>query len=128
MKITFGRIFEQSLLKDSRFLEEAAPFIEWVQQCIDNIARALTNSLSIADNMDAQVLTQTVKSQSTSASVEFKTRKSPMALIPVFQSPASPVINSFVWQMLPNGNVRADFVFSAAPTAGVAVRFIAFFE
>ncbi len=128
MKITFGRIFEQSLLKESKFLEDAMPFIEWVQTAVDNVARALTNSLSIADNMDAQVLTQTVKGLTTTASVEFKARKAPMALIVAQQVPTTPAITSFAWQVLANGNVRADFTFAAAPTTGVSVRFVAFFE
>jgi len=128
MKITFGRIFEQGLLKDSKAGEELLPFIEWVQTAIDNIARALTNSLSIADNMDAQVLTQSVKGNSATQSVEFKTRKVPMALIVAQQSPTTPAIETFAWQVLPNGNVRADFVFTTAPTTGVSVRFVAFFE
>lgn len=128
MKITFGRIFEQSLLKESKFLEDAMPFIEWVQQAVDNIARALTNSLSIADNMDAQVLTQKVKGGATSQSVEFKARKTPMALMLAQQVPTSPRVLSFAWQNLPNGNVQASFVFDSAPANGVDVRFIAFFE
>lgn len=128
MKITFGRIFEQSLLKESKFLEDAMPFIEWVQTAVDNIARALTNSLSVQDNLDAQVLTQQAKGQSTDISVEFKTRKAPMALIVAQQVPTTPAITSFTWQVLPNGNVRADFTFQAAPTTGVSVRFVAFFE
>lgn len=128
MKITFGRIFEISLLKESKFLEDAMPFIEWTQQAVDNIARALTNSLSVQDNLDAQVLTQTVRAQATTATVEFKTRKVPLALIVASQSPVAPTITSFAWQVLPTGNVRALFTFSAAPTVGVDVRFIAFFE
>jgi hypothetical protein len=51
-----------------------------------------------------------------------------MALIVAQQVPTTPAITSFVWQVLANGNVKADFTFSAAPTTGVSVRFVAFFE
>jgi hypothetical protein len=126
MKINFGRIFEQSLIPDQP-REQLAPFIEWVQQAIDNIARALTNSLTIADNLDAQILNQTIRSTSAVTSVVFRTRKVPEALLIAQQSPTTPVISSNAWQVLPNGNVKADITFSAAPTNGVSVRFIAFF-
>jgi hypothetical protein len=126
MKINFGRIFEQSLIPDQP-REQLAPFIEWVQQAIDNIARALTNSLTIADNLDAQILNQTIRSTSAVTSVEFRTRKVPEALLIAQQSPTTPVISSNAWQVLPNGNVKVDITFSAAPTNGVSVRFIAFF-
>lgn len=126
MKINFGRIFEQSLIPDQP-REQLAPFIEWVQQAIDNLARALTNSLTIADNLDAQILNQTIRSTSATTSVEFRTRKAPEALLIAQQSPTTPVISTYSWQVLTNGNVRADITFSAAPTNGVSVRFIAFF-
>lgn len=126
MKINFGRIFEQSLIPDQP-REQLAPFIEWAQQAIDNLARALTNSLTIADNLDAQILNQTIRSTAAATSVEFRTRKVPEALLIAQQSPTTPVISSYAWQVLPNGNVKADITFSAAPTNGVSVRFIAFF-
>lgn len=126
MKINFGRIFEQSLIPDQP-REQLAPFIEWVQQAIDNLARALTNSLTIADNLDAQILNQTIRSTSAVTSVEFRTRKVPEALLIAQQSPTTPVISTYSWQVLTNGNVRADITFSSAPTNGVSVRFIAFF-
>lgn len=126
MKINFGRIFEQSLIPDQP-REQLAPFIEWVQQAIDNLARALTNSLTIADNLDAQILNQTIRSTAATTAVEFRTRKVPEALLIAQQSPTTPVISTYSWQVLTNGNVRADITFSAAPTNGVSVRFIAFF-
>jgi len=126
MKINFGRIFEQSLIPDQP-REQLAPFIEWVQQAIDNLARALTNSLTIADNLDAQILNQTIRSTAAATSVEFRTRKVPEALLIAQQSPTTPVISSYAWHVLTNGNVKADITFTAAPTNGVSVRFIAFF-
>jgi hypothetical protein len=98
-----------------------------VQQAIDNIARALSNSLTIADNLDAQILNQTIRSTSAVTSVEFRTRKVPEAVLIAQQSPTTPVISNYAWQVLTNGNVKADITFSSAPTNGVSVRFIAFF-
>jgi hypothetical protein len=127
MKINFGRIFEQSLIPDQQ-REPLMPFIEWVQQAIDNISRALTSSLTLGDNLDAEVLTQSVKSTATTAAVEFKTRKTPIALIIAQTTPATPQVAGYSWEVLTNGNVRANFTFTAAPTTGVSVRFVAFFS
>lgn len=127
MKITFGRIFEQSLVGQTKSFQELQPFVEWVQQAVDNTARALTSALTFDDNIDSQYTTQTLKGITTAQSVEFKVKKSPKALILAQQSPVSPVIQSFAWQQLSNGNVKADFVFASAPTTGVSVTLLAIF-
>ena len=77
MKITFGRIFEQSLVGDTKSFEELRPFIEWVQQAVDNTARALTSALTFEDNIDSQYSTQTFRGNAVSQSVEFKLKKNP---------------------------------------------------
>lgn len=127
MKITFGRIFEQSLIAGTKAFDELRPFLEWVQQVIDTLARAMTNGITFADNIDAQWSTQTLKSQTTAASVEFRTRKRPLALLVASQSPTSNPVVTFTWDILANSNVQANFVFSAAPTDGVNITFLAIF-
>lgn len=127
MKITFGRIFEQSLVGQTKSFQELQPFVEWVQQAVDNTARALTSALTFDDNIDSQYSTQTLKGITTAQSVEFKAKKSPKAVLLAQQSPVSPVIQSFAWQTLSNGNVKAEFVFASAPTVGVSVTLLAIF-
>ena len=127
MKITFGRIFEQSLVGQTKSFQELQPFVEWVQQAVDNTARALTSALTFDDNIDSQYSTQTLKGNATAQSVEFKVKKAAKAVLLAQQSPVSPVIQSFAWQTLSNGNVKADFVFASAPTVGVSVTLLAIF-
>jgi len=127
MKITFGRIFEQSLVGDTKSFEELRPFIEWVQQAVDNTARALTSALTFEDNIDSQYSTQTFRGNAVSQSVEFKLKKNPKCVLLAQQSPVSPAAESFTWQLLTNGNVQANIVFSSAPTNGVTVTLLAIF-
>ena len=128
MKITFGRIFETSLVGKTKAYEELAPFVDWIQSAIDNMARALTSKLSLADNIDSQLVTQTVKSTSASVTTAFKLRASPVALLVAQQSPISPKLSAWAWQRLANGDMQAVLTFESAPTTGVEVRFLAFFS
>lgn len=127
MKITFGRIFEQSLVGQTKSFQELQPFIDWVQQAVDNTARALTSALTFEDNIDSQYTQQTFRGNSMFQSVQFKLKKTPKALLLAQQSPISPAVQSFNWQLLTNGNVEANIVFSSAPTNGVAVTLLAIF-
>lgn len=128
MKITYGRIFETALVGKTQAFQELQPFVEWAQQAIDNITRAIAGSLSIADNLDASVTTQKAKGATTSVTLEFKAKKPPLALMVAAQAPTAPAITSMAWQQLANGNTQAILTFSAAPTTGVDVRFLAFYS
>jgi len=125
MKVTFGRIFEQSLIGKTKAAEELQPFIDWVQQAIDNTARALTSNLSVSDNLDAKFYYQTLKSTTVSASTTFKPTKVPKHLSVSAQTPVSPAVQSFTWQMLPDGNCQINLVFGSAPTVGVQLALLA---
>lgn len=127
MKITFGRIFETSLIGKAKSYEELAPFIEWVQQAIDNMARALTAQIGVQDNLDAEWIDQTVRSTTNTASLEFKTSKAPKGLL-LAQAPVNPKVTSWGWKLTTTGNVQVILTLESAPTAGVAVRFLAFFS
>lgn len=126
MKITFGRLFDQSLIGKTKSGQELQAFIDWTQQAIDNIARALTSALTIGDNMDANFYTQKAKSTATYVVLEFRVNKAPKAMFVARQEPSSPPISSFAWQMLPSGNCEVVLTFSSAPTTGVDVVFLAF--
>jgi hypothetical protein len=126
MKITFGRIFETSLIAKTKSFKELQPLIEWLQQAIDNLARVSTGAVTVGDNIDSNVYVQKVKSTSLNVSIEFKVLKVPIALFVAKQSPISPQVSSFAWQILSNGNCQASFIFTAAPTQGVEVSLIAF--
>jgi len=126
MKITFGRLFDQALIGQTKEGQALQPFIDWTQQAIDNIARALTSSLTVTDNMDANFYKQKARSSSTSVTIEFRVTKPPQALFLAQQSPISPAVTTFTWQMLANGNCQANLVFNSAPTTGVDVAFLAF--
>ncbi len=126
MKVTFGRIFEQTLIAKTKSSEELQPFIEWVQTAIDNVARALTSQLTLSDNVDSAFYTQKFKGSTTTIVQEFKVTKTPKALLIAQQTPISPAVESYAWQMLANGNAQVSIKFSAAPTTGVDVSFLAF--
>jgi hypothetical protein len=126
MKITFGRIFETSLIAKTKSFKELQPLIEWLQQAIDNLARVSTGAVTLGDNIDASTYVQKVKSASLNVSVEFKVNKVPAALFVSKQAPTTPVVSAFSWQILPNGNCQANFIFTAAPTLGVDVSLVAF--
>jgi hypothetical protein len=128
MKITFGRIFETSLIGKTQAFQEMQPFVEWIQSSVDNIARALTGNLSVADNMDAATTVQSAKGTATSVTLEFKLKRAPMSLTVASQSPVSPAITSMAWQQLANGNTQAILTFATAPNNGVEVRFLAFYS
>jgi hypothetical protein len=128
LKITFGRIFETSLVGKTKAYEELQPFVDWIQGAVDNIARALTSKLSIRDNLDAQTLSQKAKSTAATVTLEFKLKGVPIALLVAQQSPVSPKLSSWAWQQLANGNTQAILTFDSAPTTGVDVRFLAFFS
>lgn len=125
MKITFGRIFEQSLVNKTRSFEELAPYIEWTQQAIDNIARAITGEITFDDNIKSQYTTQTIRSQANT--LEFKLRAAPKALILAQQSPVAPIVTSFAWQQLTNGNTQAIINLSATPANSVTVTLLAIY-
>ena len=127
MKITFGSIYEQSLVGDTKSFEELRPFIEWVQQAVDNTARALTSALTFEDNIDSQYSTQTFRGNVASQSVELRLKKTPKCVLLAQQSPISPAAQSFTWQLLTNGNTQVNIVFSSAPTTGVTVTLLAIF-
>jgi hypothetical protein len=126
MKITFGRIFETSLIAKTKSFKELQPLIEWLQQAIDNLARASTGAVTLADNIDSDFYTQKVKSTALNVSLEFRVNKVPTALFVAKQAPVTPQVSSFSWQILPNGNCQANFIFTAAPTQGVDVSLVAF--
>ena len=126
MKITFGRLFDQALIGKERDAQVLQPFIDWTQQAVDNIARALTSALTIGDNMDANFYTQKAKGAATAVTLEFRVNKTPKALLLAQQSPISPTVSYFAWQMLPSGNCQVNLQFVTAPTAGVDVVFVAF--
>lgn len=127
MKITFGRIFETSLVGKTKAYEELQPFIDWIQSAIDNMARALTSQLSVSDNLDASFISQTARSTSTAVTLEFKAPKRPQALM-LASAPVSPKVTSWGWQVLVNGNVQVSLVFDAAPATGADLRFLAFYS
>ena len=127
MKITFGRIFEQSLVGDTKSFEELRPFIEWVQQAVDNTARALTSALTFEDNIDSQYSQQSFRGTALTQSVEFRLKKIPKCVLLAQQAPISPAAQSFTWQQLTNGNTQVNIVFNSAPTTGVTVTLLAIF-
>lgn len=126
MKITFGRIFETSLVAKTKSFKELQPLIEWLQQAIDNLARVSTGAVTLADNIDSNFYSLTLKSASLNVSQEFRITKAPIALIVAKQSPTTPKVTSFSWQMLPNGNCQANFIFATAPSTGISVTLLAF--
>jgi hypothetical protein len=128
MKITFGRIFETSLIAKTKSFKELQPLVEWLQQGIDNIARALTGGVNIANNLDAKIYSVRARSASASVTIEFRVDKQPVVLLLAKQFPVALPINSFTWQMLSNGNCQANLVFSSAPTVGVDVSLLAFYS
>jgi hypothetical protein len=125
MKITFGRIFEQSLIAKTKSAKELQPFIDWIQGAIDNIARAMTSNLSVADNLDARFYYQAMKSTTVSATTTFKPTKVPKHLSVSAQTPVSPALVSFTWQMLPDGNCQINCVFGSPPIVGVQLALLA---
>lgn len=127
MKLTFGRIFETSLVGRTKAYEELAPLIDWLQQAIDNMARALTSQLGVQDNLDAEWIDQTIRSTTATASLEFKTSKTPKALL-LAAAPVNPKITSWGWKVTTSGNVQVILTLDTAPTAGVAVRFLAIYS
>ena len=58
MKITIPRTFDFSILKDSKTYKENVQFFDWVNSFTDTIVRGLTNQITIADNIDSQVVSQ----------------------------------------------------------------------
>ena len=127
MKITFGRIFEQSLVGQTKSFQELQPFVEWVQQAVDNTARALTSALTFEDNIDSQYSQQSFRGTALTQSVEFRLKKIPKCVLLAQQSPVLPAAQSFTWQLLTNGNVQSTIVFSSAPTNGVTVTLLAIY-
>lgn len=126
MKITFGRLFETSLIAKSKAFKELQPLIEWLQQAIDNLARVNTGAVTLSDNIDSNFYTLNIKSASLNVSQEFRLNKVPVALVVAKQTPITPQITSFSWQVLPNGNCQANFIFATAPAQGVSVSVLAF--
>lgn len=62
MKITIPRTFDFSILKDSKTYKENVQFFDWVNSFTDTMVRGLTNQISVTDNLDSQVISQSFTS------------------------------------------------------------------
>ena len=128
MKITFGRIFELGLIAKTKAGGELQPFIEWVQQSIDNVARALVQNLTIRDNIDAEIVSFQVTSSTYSYTTDVKFRKRPLVLVVAKQFPTTPAITSFAWANNPDSTVKITVTFLSAPSSGIYLSLLAFFN
>lgn len=109
-KITISRIFEVSLIATSKAYTELQPFIDYVNSLADNTIRILRNGITLADNINCEIITQKL---TPSTSLTFAVKARPVGII-VLQSDQP--VTSFTWQA-GEGNQVSATITSTWPTS-----------
>lgn len=129
MKLPFSRIFDTGLVAKEKAFTELAPFIEWIQNVVDVLYRALSNNISIGDNLDAQFFTFRIKPTSSSHSTTIALRKRPRAVFLARQNPTTPgVSRPLTWEIDQSGQTLINLTFSTVPTTAIEITVLAFFS
>jgi hypothetical protein len=106
-KITISRIFEVSLIATSKAYTELQPFIDYVNGLADNTIRILRNGITLADNLNCQIITQKL---TPNIALTFAVNARPIGII-ILQSDAP--VTSFVWQSGDANQVSATITSSS---------------
>lgn len=128
MKLTFGKIFELGLVAATKSAGELRPFIDWVQQALENLSRVLVQNVTVGDNLDAEIISFKATSATTTYTNTVKFRKQPQLVLLGKQYPTTPSILSWAWEVKDSQNIVVTVNFSAAPSAGVTLSLLAFFN
>lgn len=125
-KLTVSRIFDVSFIANTRAFQEMKPFVEYVNQTVDNLIRIMRNGIGVQDNVDAQVLVQSLK-HNTDSTVGLGKR--PLLVLLGRQAPTVPAITSFTWRLDDSNNlVLRVSLADAAYTGSVDVTLLAVFS
>ena len=109
-KITISRIFEVSLIATSKAYGELQPFIDYVNSLADNTIRILRNGVTLADNINCEIITQKL---TPGTDLTFAVKARPVGVI-ILQSDQA--VTSFVWQTGEGNQITAKIT-SAWPTS-----------
>ena len=110
-KITISRIFEVSLIATSKAYTELQPFIEYVNGLADNTIRILRNGITLADNINCSIITQTM---TPNQPLSFAVSARPVGVI-VLQSDRP--VTSFVWAYTTDATQISATITSTSPVA-----------
>jgi hypothetical protein len=109
-KITISRIFEVGLIATSKAYTELQPFIDYVNGLADNTIRILRNGITLADNINCEIITQKM---TPSSALTFAVNARPIGII-ILQSDQP--VTSFVWSP-GEGNQASATITSTWPTS-----------
>lgn len=125
-KLTTPRVFDTSVIANSKAFQELGKFFEYMSQFTDNISRIVRNGISVSNNLDAQVLTQALRHNQDSV---VAISKRPLFVLLGRQAPVSPAIATFTWTLNDSGALvlRASFT-DPARTDPIDVTLLAIFS
>lgn len=108
-KLTVPRLFDTSVVANTKAFQELSKFFEYMAQFTDNISRVVRNGVSVGDNLDATVRVQALRHNQDSV-VSIGTRR-PILVLVGRQAPVTPAIATFTWTFDNDGNLvlRATF-------------------
>lgn len=107
-KLNVARVFDTSVIANSKAFSELSKFFEYMAQFTDNMARIVRNGISVSDNLDARVIVQALRHNQDSV---VAINRRPLLVFLGRQAPVSPPIASFTWTLNDQGNLvlRANF-------------------
>lgn len=120
-KLSIARLFDDALVATTKAYEQLQPFIEHVNQFIDNVSRILTKNVTLADNLDAE--TRSVILKDGIAATLALTRR-PLAVWIAKQEPTSPASATFVWRTTDKGELSVTATYATAPITPISVTLI----
>lgn len=125
-KLTVSRVFDTSVIASSKAFQELGKFFEYIAQWTDNLSRIARNGISVGDNLDAQVLTQSLRHNQDSV---VAIGKRPLFVLLGRQAPVTPAIATFTWTLNNDGALvlRATFT-DPARTDPIDVTLLAIFS
>jgi hypothetical protein len=116
-KLTTSRLFDTGLIGRAQVYQELQPFFDYQTQLNENLMRVLINGVGLRDNLDVRILTVTVRH---GEFVSVAVPKPPLVVLVGRQTPLTPALLSFVWDVDAEGRLRCRAT-TDAPTSGQAL-------
>ncbi len=123
MRISAIKLFDLATIKDDKVRTEVQPFVEYVNNALDQLIRLSNKQTTFADNIDSEQIEISIKHNSAKDAVVRQPERI-IGVIALKVYSATDAVNSLAWKITNDGGLSLTAMFKEASTDVRKVRFL----
>ena len=123
MRISAIKLFDLATIKDEKVRVEVQPFVEYVNNALDQLIRLSNKQTTFADNIDSEQIEISIKHNSAKDAVVRQPERI-IGVIALKVYSATDAVNSLAWKITNDGGLSLTAMFKEAAADARKVRFL----